>query len=108
MPTPTPTQAGWMRTLSRAGFATKGFVYVLIGGLAVLAAIGEGGRVTGSQGAVRTLGEQPFGRILLIAVAVGLMAYAAWALAEAIFNVRGKRGIGGIAQRLAMVVRSAI
>ena len=37
--------------LARAGYAAKGAVYVLVGGLAFLAAVGSRGATTGSRGA---------------------------------------------------------
>jgi hypothetical protein len=51
--------------LARAGYAAEGCVYVIMGGLAVLAALGAGGRVTGAKGALVALLSQPFGFVLL-------------------------------------------
>jgi hypothetical protein len=90
----------WVAPLARTGHATKGVVYVLVGGLAVLAAAGQGGKVSGSEGAVRTIGEQPFGRLLLVAAAVGLCAYALYRLLQAALNLEGDRGAKGAYKRL--------
>ena len=44
------------------------------------------------SGALRTLAEQPFGKILLWLVAVGLMALALWQASEAIWGYRNHEG----------------
>ena len=67
-----------VRAMARTGYLTKGVVYLLIGGLALLVVFGERHAVPGAQTAVRTIGEQPFGRVLLIATGIGLFSYALW------------------------------
>jgi hypothetical protein len=64
--------------LARTGYAARGFVYLIVGGLAVVAAIGAGGEATGPRGALQTLLGQPFGRALLAIVAAGLLSFAIW------------------------------
>jgi hypothetical protein len=71
---------GW---LARAGLVARGVVYVVIGILAIKLAVGSGGKTTTQQGALQTIAQQPFGKALLIAVAVGLLGYAAWRLLRA-------------------------
>jgi hypothetical protein len=70
--------------LARLGYAAKGLVYVVIGGIALQAAVGRGDRVTGSEGALESMARQPFGRVLLAAVALGLAGYALWKLVQAV------------------------
>ena len=74
----------WVERLARFGYATKGTVYAIIGILAVMAAFGSGGKTTGSKGAIRTIASQPFGQILLILVAIGLLGYVIWRFVQAI------------------------
>ncbi|HEV7279996.1 MAG TPA: DUF1206 domain-containing protein [Pirellulaceae bacterium] len=69
---------GWLKFVARLGYAARGAVYVIIGALALLAALGMGGETTGPQGALSTLREQPFGMLLLGAVALGLFGHAMW------------------------------
>ena len=69
--------------LSRAGFVARGIVYGLIGILAVALALGAGGKATNQQGALETVARQPLGRVLLVAIAVGLGGYALWRLVRA-------------------------
>ena len=69
--------------LSRAGFVARAAIYLIIGVLALELAVGVGGKATNQQGALQTLARQPFGKVLLVLVAVGLAGYAAWRLTRA-------------------------
>jgi hypothetical protein len=69
--------------LARAGLAARGVVYMVIGVLAVKLALGDGGKTTNQQGALKTIAQQPFGKVLLILVAIGLFGYALWRLVRA-------------------------
>jgi hypothetical protein len=64
--------------LSRAGFLARGAIYGIIGVLAFKLAVGAGGKTTNQQGALKTIAQQPFGKLLLILVAIGLGGYALW------------------------------
>src|SRR4051794_41912146 len=55
-----------------AGFVARGVVYALMGLLALGLALGVGGKTTSQQGALRTIGQQPLGEGMLIAIAAGL------------------------------------
>ena len=72
--------------LARAGFLARGVIYGIIGVLAVKLAVGAGGKTTNQQGAMRTIAEQPFGKVLLILVAIGLGGYALWRLIRALLG----------------------
>lgn len=80
----------WVERLARFGYGTKGVVYAIIGILAVMAAFGAGGKTTGSKGAIRTIAAQPFGQILLILVAIGLLGYVIWRFVQAIKDPANK------------------
>jgi fumarate reductase subunit D len=69
--------------LARAGFVARGLIYGIIGILAIKLAIGVGGKATNQQGALKTIAQQPFGKVLLILVAIGLAGYALWRLIHA-------------------------
>lgn len=72
--------------MARLGYVARGVVYVLIGGLALVAAFGGGGKTVGTKGALAELLGQPFGAVLLAAIAVGFMCFAAWRLAQALLD----------------------
>lgn len=69
--------------MARFGFAARGSVYVVIGALALLAALGSGGQTTDSKGALQELLTQPFGSVILGLVVLGLFAFALWRFIEA-------------------------
>lgn len=89
----------WSTRLARCGYATKGVVYLLIGGLAAKAAAGAGGgKTTDNSGAIETLYQQPFGRFLVGIIAIGLFAYALWLFVSALLDPERKgtdaKGLG--------------
>jgi hypothetical protein len=69
--------------LSRAGFVARGLIYAIIGILALKLAFGQGGKLTNQSGALHTVANQPFGKLLLTLVAVGLGGYSLWRLVRA-------------------------
>ena len=83
--------------LARAGFAARGVIYGIIGVLALKLAIGIGGKTTNQQGALRTIAHQPFGRLLLLIVAIGLGGYALWRLVRAAVGQGGDSSLDRVA-----------
>lgn len=69
--------------LARSGFVARGLIYGIIGILALKLAIGVGGKTTNQQGALKTVAHQPFGKWLLILVAIGLAGYGSWRIVRA-------------------------
>jgi hypothetical protein len=76
-------QSRAFEVLSRAGFVARALVYAIIGVLAVKLAVGQGGKLTNQQGALHTVAHQPFGKVLLTLVAIGLGGYGLWRLVRA-------------------------
>jgi hypothetical protein len=90
--------------LARWGYAARGVVYVILGAIAVTGASSAGGGETSTGGALSTLLQQPFGRVLLAAVAIGLIGYVLWRFAQAFFDADGKgSGVKGYAARAAQL-----
>ena len=95
----------WVERLARFGYAAKGAVYITIGVLSAMTAFGVGGgRLTDSRGAMDSILDQPFGKILLGLVAVGLFGYALWRFVQAGVDPEQKgTGAKGIAVRTGYV-----
>jgi hypothetical protein len=74
---------GWYAWVARAGLVAKGASFAIVGVLAVQVALGEGGKATSRQGALATIADEPFGKVLLMALAVGFAAYGLWRLVQA-------------------------
>jgi hypothetical protein len=73
----------WLGRLARFGLVARGAVYLIIGVLALKLALGDGGKATNQQGALKTIADRPFGKTLLVLVAIGLAGYAIWRLTRA-------------------------
>jgi hypothetical protein len=94
----------WVEKLARFGYAAKGVVYAVIGLLALPLVFGQGGEATGPEGALDTIGQQPFGRTLLAIMAVGLLGYALWRFVQAVVDPEHKgKDAKGLAQRAGYV-----
>jgi hypothetical protein len=90
-----------MTILARLGYGAKGVVYLIIGWLAVQVAIGTGGKTTDQRGALQVIAEEPFGKLLLALVIIGLIGFAIWCFLQAWFDTEGKGSdIKGIIGRL--------
>ena len=67
-----------------AGYIARGVAFAVLGGLVVGAAVSnDPEQASGLDAALRYIGEQPFGMVLLIIVGVGLMLYGLFCLARA-------------------------
>ncbi len=74
----------WIERFARFGYAAKGVVYITMGVLAVMVAMGLGGSTTDQTGTFHAMEEVPFGRVLLGVVAFGLLMYALWKGVQAV------------------------
>ncbi|BBY41083.1 membrane protein [Mycobacterium mantenii] len=73
-----------VRRLGMVGYIAKGLVIAGTGVLVVVAASrAEPSTTTGLDGALKTLGAQPFGAALLIAAGLGIITYGLYSLAMA-------------------------
>lgn len=105
-----PCKQNWhFVLLARLGYAARGVVYLLLGGIALYSVFLGTSEEPSSEGALASLLGQPFGRILLFAMGVGLCTYAAWRLAQALANVDGHDDdIKGYATRAGILVSAAV
>jgi hypothetical protein len=76
--------ASWRDPLGRAGIATRGLLYLVLGFLAIQFARGE---VASSQvnqtGAFETVADQPLGKVLLVLMVIGLASLALFRIVQA-------------------------
>jgi hypothetical protein len=94
------------RALARAGLAARGVIYILIGWVAILVALGQSSRQADQQGALQLLARQPYGLVSLWLLGIGFAAYALWRLSEAAFGVTGEGN--GAGPRLKSLARAVI
>lgn len=78
--------SAFAETAARVGYGARGFVYVSIGALALLSAFDLGGRLMGTQGVAFWLAQQPFGRVWLVALGLGLWAFVGWRILQSVFD----------------------
>jgi Domain of Unknown Function (DUF1206) len=94
------------RALARAGLTARGVLYILIGWVAVLVALGQSSHHADQQGALQLLVGQPYGLVSLWLLGIGFAGYALWRLSEAAFGVTGEGN--GAGPRLKSLVRAVI
>lgn len=83
-----------LKSLGRVGLIAYGVVHVLIGWLALELAWGTGASRSGDlSGALRTVSDQPLGKVLLRLVVVGLVALGLWQASEAVWGFRNREGL---------------
>jgi hypothetical protein len=92
--------------LARAGLTARGVIYILVGGVAVLVALGHSSREADQQGALHLLAGKSYGMVALWLLAIGFAGYALWRLSEAAFGVTGEPP--GAGPRLKSLARAVI
>ncbi|KAM3106538.1 DUF1206 domain-containing protein [Phormidesmis sp. 146-33] len=93
--------------LARLGYAAKGTVYFVVGLLAAQVAVGTGGQTTDTNGALQEIVTQPFGKLLLSLVAIGIVGYVLWRFTQAVLDPEGlgqKNSSKRIVQRLGCLI----
>lgn len=71
------------------GYASRGIVYAILGLFALSAAL-TSQRAQGEKAVWRAILEQPFGKLMLVIVGAGLLAYATYRCVQAISDTEGK------------------
>src|ERR1700694_1614277 len=88
--------------LERLGYAVRGLLYAVMGILVLRIALGiGGGQATDLSGSMVFLIGNPFGKLVLIVVIIGLAAYSLWGFIRAIYDpLHRGRDTKGIAARI--------
>ncbi len=71
---------------ARIGYGALGFVYLSAGVLSFLAATDRIRDAAGSKEATFWLAEQPFGRLWLVLLGLGLLAFVQWCVLQSVFD----------------------
>jgi hypothetical protein len=99
------TGGGWIEGIERFGFVARGLLYIIMGGLALQLALGVGGKTSDPVGALKYLAGQPYGKVLLVAMIVGLAGYSFWGFMRSLFDALGKGSDAkGLAQRAGYLI----
>ncbi|SDH12980.1 DUF1206 domain-containing protein [Klenkia brasiliensis] len=78
-----------VRRLGQVGYVAKGAAFVVVGGLLTYAAITfDPSKATGLDGAMHTILQAPFGRLLLTLVALGIAAFGVFCFFRARYPQR--------------------
>lgn len=100
VPGPTPK---WVERFARIGLIANGLVYCLVGLLAFMAAFHLKGNTSANadqQGVFQFVLEQPFGKGLLLLIALGLICYCLWRITQALKDTEHKGdNVKGLARR---------
>jgi hypothetical protein len=89
----------WVQRVGRVGWLARGVLYLLIGVLAIQVGAGVGvvHGESSALGAIEAVGDQPFGRVLLIVLGTGLLIYALWRAVASLLP--GSGGADSLARR---------
>lgn len=74
--------------LARAGYGARGIVFLMVAGLALFSSFAGGKADTKS--ALETILQQPFGRVWIALIGIGLAGFVAWRLAQSLANADGQ------------------
>ncbi len=75
-----------LEALARFGYGARGFVYLSIGVILMMTAHDLTSQTAGSTGVIETLARQPFGRVWLMTLGIGLWAFVSWRVLQAVFD----------------------
>jgi hypothetical protein len=92
----------------RAGLVAYGVVHLLIAWLALQLALGDQSGQASSQGALHQLAQQPFGEVLVWAIAVGMFLLVLWRLLEAALGHRDEEGGKRLRKRLTSALKAVL
>lgn len=99
----------WLRWAARVGYAACGVVYIATGAIAAAVVFGWAERPRGAHRALVLIERQPLGEVLLAALSVGFLGYAALNIAGALRDPEQRgRSIHAFLMRAADVVTGAI
>lgn len=103
------TRDNWFEKFARFGLASKGAVYLLMGTLSVLAAFGLSREKGDKEQAFKVIYDQPFGKVVLVAIAIGLLGYVMLRTFQAIKDTEHKgKDLKGILTRIGYAISALL
>ncbi len=95
--------------LIRIGDGARGYLFFVLGLLALQIALGKISGTADYQGAIAATAANPWGKFLLIIVLIGLIFYVLWALAAAFFDLlHVGHGLKGLFKRAVLLINAVI
>jgi hypothetical protein len=95
--------------LARLGYLARAIVYLIVGGLALAAAVSRRGPTPGVRGALLDLVHAPFGQLLAFAIGIGMLAFAIWRGVQAVADTDNRDlSFSGVMIRLGELISAAI
>ncbi len=89
-----PSKQDYVKSIAKTGFVTKGVLYCLIGILSIITAFSLGGQSshqkTDKKGVLQLVEQQFGGKVLLAAIALGLVCYGLWRAIQAFADTEKK------------------
>jgi hypothetical protein len=101
-------QSDWLDHAVRLGLVAYGVVHLLIAWLAVQLALGDREGAASASGAMQQLAEQPLGKAMVWAVAIGLFLLVVWRIIEAAFGHREKEGSDRLRKRVSSALKAVL
>jgi hypothetical protein len=91
----------WIEPVARIGYLAKGVVYLMIGVMSMLFATGQRSRPADFSTVILKVFSEPFGKMLLALLTIGLFGYGLWCFIQAIMDTEDKgAGLLGIVTRV--------
>jgi hypothetical protein len=99
----------YLEKFFRLGYVSKGVVYCLLGMLAVMAAIGLGSENASKTDAFNLIHEQPFGKVLLAIITLGLFGFVTLRVFQSFKDIDHKGdNAKGIANRIGYAISALV
>lgn len=92
----------------RVGLVAYGVVHLLIAWLAIQLALGQSSGSASTKGAMHQLAQQPFGKALVWAVALGMFLLVVWRVIEAAFGHREEDGSDRVRKRVVSAAKALV
>ena len=98
----------WVEWAGRLGLLAKGVLYGIVACLALAIPLGLGGKATDREGALQTVAAQPFGKAMLVALAIGFAGYALWRFVQAFLGADEDSKVKELGTRAGYVGRGLV